>query len=608
MNWEAIVGEFSLLTFLFLTANPWLMLPGIFLLMTDPWKIHRIRALAVFLVGMGILLFFSTYPSSPYQGGGLFISYLMAAEYIWRGKGPWKDWVHLSALLLMANGGVLTQGFYFSILALAFVILSLLRLYDSLYPGRRLLTGFLFIHLSASLLLAPLIFIFTPRKGLIKLGMPVSAISGPSSNVDLNFSGRIYTSPEIVMEIRGEKIPRYWKTRVFYLYYRGKWRNILRGRAKTGKERLKINIRNRLKINLFLRFTPALPLPPGGWSVILRAPGYWSYGHFIEFSKPQEYYEVFPTPGTIMVLRPEGRDFVLLGREEPNLRKRASIYLPEDVAERIRALAQRLKGDSLESSLGKIKKYLQENYRYSLEIKKVGKDPLEGFLFITRKGHCELFATAAAALLYAMGYDVRLVTGFRITEMGEGWAIARMKDAHAWVEVWDGERWRTFDPSPYISEDNNFLLKGWLGKVQFLWEKHIVNFSYFNQIKILTWLRKNYLKILLFLLALLLLFVLLRARIQVPSPSRQEKRRERENLRKMPPYYRRMLKIIPLKKPSGQTPMEFAKVIGKEAERITWFYYRERFGKIPPDQGEMKIIKEELKSLENRFKRGKGKN
>ncbi len=607
MSWEVIIGEFSLLSFLFLTSNPWLLLPSALLILTDPWRLHRVKFLAVLITSGGLLLFLSTYTASPYLGGGLFISYLMAAEYIWRGKGPWRDWVHLSSLLLMANCGVLAQGFYFFLLALVFVVISLLRLYDSLYPGKRLLGGFLAIHLSASLLLAPLIFIFTPRKGLINFGFAGRAISGPSSSVDLNFSGKIFPSSQMVMEIKGREIPTYWKTRVFYLYYEGRWVNVLRGRARTGKERVKIKVRNKLRVYLYLKLTPALPLPPGGWSVILNAPGYWSYGHFIEFSKPLNYYEIFSTPGKIMVLRPEGKEFVLLGEENPYLKRETRIYLPKKTAKRIRELARNLTGNTLYERLKNVKKYLQENYRYSLEVKREGEDPLEGFLFKTHQGHCELFATAAAALLYAMGEHVRMVTGFRIREKGKGWAIARMKDAHAWVEVWDGERWSTFDPSPYIPEEGGLFSKGIMGNLQILWDKYILSFSYYQQLGIFLWIKRNRSKILLFVLAAIILGWFVRKRLYIPSPKQVEKRFQRRNTRKMPWYYRKMLRIVGIKKPPWQTPLEFSRVIGKEAEIITFFYYRERFGKINPSGKDLKRIKEVLEKLENRLKRSKGK-
>lgn len=61
---------------------------------------------------------------------------------------------------------------------------------------------------------------------------------------------------------------------------------------------------------------------------------------------------------------------------------------------------------------------------------------LETFLFKTKKGYCEHFAAAHAALLRHSGVPARVVVGYQGGEynsLGEFWTI-RQKDAHAWVE------------------------------------------------------------------------------------------------------------------------------------------------------------------------------
>lgn len=71
-------------------------------------------------------------------------------------------------------------------------------------------------------------------------------------------------------------------------------------------------------------------------------------------------------------------------------------------------------------------------------------DPLTHFLLTGHQGHCEFFAAGAAVLLRLAGVPTRYVTGFVVTEQaayGEYW-LARNRDAHAWVEAWDGEQSR----------------------------------------------------------------------------------------------------------------------------------------------------------------------
>ncbi|MCM2278172.1 MAG: DUF3488 and transglutaminase-like domain-containing protein [Oligoflexia bacterium] len=90
--------------------------------------------------------------------------------------------------------------------------------------------------------------------------------------------------------------------------------------------------------------------------------------------------------------------------------------------------------------------------------------PLEQFLFITRQGHCEWFASSAALLLRFAGIPTRLVTGFRIASPQLGGTLSlRNADAHAWLEYWSEERgWTPLDPTPRVLLDvsvSEYLLR-----------------------------------------------------------------------------------------------------------------------------------------------------
>lgn len=63
-------------------------------------------------------------------------------------------------------------------------------------------------------------------------------------------------------------------------------------------------------------------------------------------------------------------------------------------------------------------------------------DPVEEFLFSTRAGHCERFATALALMLRAEGIPAVVVLGFKGCEnTGGGRYVVRQEHAHAWVEA-----------------------------------------------------------------------------------------------------------------------------------------------------------------------------
>jgi transglutaminase-like putative cysteine protease len=80
---------------------------------------------------------------------------------------------------------------------------------------------------------------------------------------------------------------------------------------------------------------------------------------------------------------------------------------------------------------------------------------LKEFL-VTKKGHCELFATTTALLLRAMNVPTRYVTGYvcqeRDPEDDDYWA-AQNRNCHAWVEAWNEEKqqWILVETTPGMS-------------------------------------------------------------------------------------------------------------------------------------------------------------
>ncbi|HEX4886242.1 MAG TPA: DUF3488 and transglutaminase-like domain-containing protein [Casimicrobiaceae bacterium] len=80
-------------------------------------------------------------------------------------------------------------------------------------------------------------------------------------------------------------------------------------------------------------------------------------------------------------------------------------------------------------------------------------DPVDGFLFETRRGFCEHYASAFAVLLRAAGIPARIVTGYQGGELNPrgNYLIVRQSDAHAWTEAMVGGEWRRFDPTGAVS-------------------------------------------------------------------------------------------------------------------------------------------------------------
>jgi transglutaminase-like putative cysteine protease len=122
---------------------------------------------------------------------------------------------------------------------------------------------------------------------------------------------------------------------------------------------------------------------------------------------------------------------------------------------RLIELARRLTANTTSDAqrVNVLLRYLQSGaYKYTLDQPDVGNStPLDAFLFVTKRGHCEYFASALAIMARAVGIPSRNVTGFiggTYNSYGRYYAI-KQGDAHSWVEVFlEGRGWVTADPTP----------------------------------------------------------------------------------------------------------------------------------------------------------------
>ncbi|MFH2140305.1 MAG: transglutaminaseTgpA domain-containing protein, partial [Pseudomonadota bacterium] len=101
-----------------------------------------------------------------------------------------------------------------------------------------------------------------------------------------------------------------------------------------------------------------------------------------------------------------------------------------------------------------LRHFNQGGFEYTLEPPLLGMNGIDEFLFQTKQGFCEHYAGSFVYLLRAAGVPARVVTGYQGGEynaLGD-YYILRQSDAHAWAEVWLGERgWIRYDPTAAIA-------------------------------------------------------------------------------------------------------------------------------------------------------------
>lgn len=99
--------------------------------------------------------------------------------------------------------------------------------------------------------------------------------------------------------------------------------------------------------------------------------------------------------------------------------------------------------------------FRQQAYYYTLEPPPLGNHPVDDFLFRTRSGFCEHYASAFAILARAAGIPARVVTGYQGGELNPlaNYWIVRQSDAHAWTEVWLDGYWERYDPTAAVAPE-----------------------------------------------------------------------------------------------------------------------------------------------------------
>ncbi len=140
-------------------------------------------------------------------------------------------------------------------------------------------------------------------------------------------------------------------------------------------------------------------------------------------------------------------------------RNRYSSLPPETGNPRTRELAHEMRaaaGSDRAFVDAVLTKLNQEEYYYTLEPPPLGSNSVDQFLFETRRGFCEHYASAFSVLMRSVGIPTRIVLGYHGGEINPlgGHLIVRQSDAHAWTEIWlDGLGWYRVDPTAAVAPE-----------------------------------------------------------------------------------------------------------------------------------------------------------
>jgi transglutaminase-like putative cysteine protease len=109
-----------------------------------------------------------------------------------------------------------------------------------------------------------------------------------------------------------------------------------------------------------------------------------------------------------------------------------------------------------EALIARVLDLFNESFVYTLEPPLLGQHAVDEFLWQSRRGFCEHFASSFAFFMRAAGHPARVVGGYLGGEIHptSRFVTVRQYDAHAWAEVWvEGRGWVVVDPTAAVAPE-----------------------------------------------------------------------------------------------------------------------------------------------------------
>lgn len=151
-----------------------------------------------------------------------------------------------------------------------------------------------------------------------------------------------------------------------------------------------------------------------------------------------------------------GQDFNNVNLELNDVQKKRYTLYPQHLDHKAQALAKRLfdqsQSDSNRYVENVIQWYQQQQFKYSLQPGRLGNHRVDEFLFKSKEGFCEHYASSFVMLMRYVGIPARVVVGYQGGQAApdeQSWEV-RQLDAHAWTEVFLNQQWIRVDPTSII--------------------------------------------------------------------------------------------------------------------------------------------------------------
>jgi len=311
--------------------------------------------------------------------------------------------------------------------------------------------------LQALPLMVVLFFLF-PRFGPLWT-VPVKSHAGKTGMSDFMKPGDVASlsqSDEVAFRVKFDgKIPAkselYWRGLVFSRLEQGTW-------SVLGYYDVPIKERRANEVP-----TQGEPL---SYSIIMEPTQQnWLYGlHYAHSNTPgvmhTSDYRLF-SPGPVQVeymYRANTWNGPVVEAELSDWRRKIETKLPPAGNPKTRQLSKELRASATSDEAYidlVLDKFNREPYVYTLRPGTLsGRDTIDRFMYQTRRGFCEHYASAFVFMMRAAGVPARVVAGYQGGETNpvNKTVIVHQFDAHAWAEVWiENKGWIRTDPTAAVS-------------------------------------------------------------------------------------------------------------------------------------------------------------
>lgn len=301
-----------------------------------------------------------------------------------------------------------------------------------------------------------ILFVLFPRMPGPLWGLPSDAQSGKSGLSDEMSPGsinRLVGSGEVAFRVRFDTEPpprsqRYWRGLVLSSYDGRTWRL---DNAPVSARPLVVSSGNEQSI---YRYTVMLEPHNQHWLYALEST--LEYDSVLVETREQHLLAASKVNDVINYRLASDVGLRNRGLFEPERRK--NLALPDGLNGDTISFASELFADSNQDSLRYVNNVLRHfssaGFSYTLSPRLLGEHAMDEFLFDTRSGFCEHYASAFVYLMRAAGIPARVVVGYQGGAMHpfDDYMIVRQSDAHAWAEVWlEDEGWVRIDPTAAVS-------------------------------------------------------------------------------------------------------------------------------------------------------------